>query len=60
MTSSEYRRLAVILGALTAMGPLAMDMYLPALPTIAREFSTDVANVQVSLTHQNPGSLTVP
>jgi DHA1 family bicyclomycin/chloramphenicol resistance-like MFS transporter len=32
------------------MGPLAMDMYLPALPTIAREFSTDVANVQVSLT----------
>ena len=50
MTSSEYRRLAVILGALTAMGPLAMDMYLPALPTIAREFSTDVANVQVSLT----------
>jgi DHA1 family bicyclomycin/chloramphenicol resistance-like MFS transporter len=50
VTSSEYRRLAVILGALTAMGPLAMDMYLPALPTIAREFSTDVANVQVSLT----------
>lgn len=50
MTSSEYRRLAVILGALTAMGPLAMDMYLPALPTIAREFGTDVANVQVSLT----------
>jgi DHA1 family bicyclomycin/chloramphenicol resistance-like MFS transporter len=50
VTSSEYRRLAVILGALTAMGPLAMDMYLPALPTIAREFSTDVASVQVSLT----------
>jgi DHA1 family bicyclomycin/chloramphenicol resistance-like MFS transporter len=50
VTSAEYRRLAVILGALTAMGPLAMDMYLPALPTIAREFSTDVANVQVSLT----------
>lgn len=50
MTSSENRRLAVILGALTAMGPLAMDMYLPALPTIAREFGTDVATVQVSLT----------
>ena len=30
-------RLAVILGALTAMGPLAIDMYLPALPAIARE-----------------------
>ncbi len=49
MTSSEYRRLAVILGALTAVGPLAIDMYLPALPTIAREFGVDVASVQVSL-----------
>jgi DHA1 family bicyclomycin/chloramphenicol resistance-like MFS transporter len=49
VTSSEYRRLAVILGALTAVGPLAIDMYLPALPTIAREFRVDVASVQVSL-----------
>ena len=49
MTSSEYRRLAVILGALTAIGPLAIDMYLPALPTIAREFSADAAAVQISL-----------
>jgi MFS transporter, DHA1 family, multidrug resistance protein len=46
---SDYRRLALILGALTAMGPLAIDMYLPALPTIAREFHTDSAAVQVSL-----------
>ena len=43
------RRLALILGALTAMGPLAIDMYLPALPTIARELGTDAASVQVSL-----------
>jgi len=49
VTSSEYRRLAVILGALTAIGPLAIDMYLPALPTIAREFSADAAAVQISL-----------
>jgi DHA1 family bicyclomycin/chloramphenicol resistance-like MFS transporter len=49
VTSSEYRRLAVILGALTAIGPLAIDMYLPALPTIAREFRADAASVQVSL-----------
>jgi DHA1 family bicyclomycin/chloramphenicol resistance-like MFS transporter len=49
VTSSEYRRLALILGALTAMGPLAIDMYLPALPTIAREFQADAAAVQVSL-----------
>jgi DHA1 family bicyclomycin/chloramphenicol resistance-like MFS transporter len=49
VTSSEYRRLAVILGALTAVGPLAIDMYLPALPTIAREFGVQVASVQASL-----------
>ena len=44
-----YFRLAVILGALTAMGPLAIDMYLPALPTIARDLHTSAASVQVSL-----------
>ena len=37
-THVHYYRLALILGALTAIGPLAIDMYLPALPTIAREF----------------------
>ncbi|HXH25709.1 MAG TPA: MFS transporter, partial [Vicinamibacterales bacterium] len=31
------------------MGPLAIDMYLPALPAIARELSTDAASVQASL-----------
>lgn len=41
--------LAVILGALTAMGPLAIDMYLPALPSIARDLQTTAAAVQVSL-----------
>jgi len=45
---SRYR-IAVILGALTAMGPLAIDMYLPALPTIARDLGASSAAVQVSL-----------
>jgi DHA1 family bicyclomycin/chloramphenicol resistance-like MFS transporter len=45
---SRYR-IAVILGALTAMGPLAIDMYLPALPTIARDLGASAAAVQVSL-----------
>jgi len=49
VTPALYRRLAIVLGALTAIGPLAIDMYLPALPTIAREFGADVAAVQVSL-----------
>jgi MFS transporter, DHA1 family, multidrug resistance protein len=42
-------RLTVILGALTAIGPLAIDMYLPALPAIARELGAPIAAVQVSL-----------
>lgn len=45
----SYYRLALVLGALTAIGPLAIDMYLPALPTIAREFSATAASVQASL-----------
>jgi DHA1 family bicyclomycin/chloramphenicol resistance-like MFS transporter len=45
----HYYRLALILGALTAIGPLAIDMYLPALPTIAREFGAAASVVQYSL-----------
>ena len=48
-THVHYYRLALILGALTAVGPLAIDMYLPALPSIAREFGTAVSVVQSSL-----------
>jgi MFS transporter, DHA1 family, multidrug resistance protein len=46
---AHRHRLAIILGALTAMGPLAIDMYLPALPGIARELGVPIAAVQVSL-----------
>ncbi len=46
---ADYNRLVVILGALTAMGPLAIDLYLPALPAIARDLATTPASVQVSL-----------
>lgn len=44
-----YYRLALILGAQTAMGPLAIDTYLPALPTITRQFGATPAAVQLSL-----------
>lgn len=42
-------RLLLILGALSAFGPLAIDFYLPAFPSMARDFSTDVEHVQLSL-----------
>lgn len=42
-------RFLLILGALSAFGPLAIDMYLPAFPALARAFATDVEQVQLSL-----------
>jgi DHA1 family bicyclomycin/chloramphenicol resistance-like MFS transporter len=44
------RRLLVILGALSAFGPLTTDVYLPGLPDIARSFETPVSGVQLTLT----------
>lgn len=41
--------LVVILGALTAISPFAIDMYLPALPMIAGDLGTTVARVSLSL-----------
>lgn len=41
--------LIVILGALTAFGPLSIDMYLPGLPAIARDLGAEPALVQLTL-----------
>ena len=41
--------LAVLVVALTALGPLSTDFYLPALPAIARALDTDSAGVQLTL-----------
>ncbi len=43
-------RLVLVLGALIALGPLTIDMYLPALPTIADDLGTTSAAVQLTLT----------
>jgi MFS transporter, DHA1 family, multidrug resistance protein len=42
-------RNAIVLGLLTAVGPFAIDMYLPALPAIARSLGADSHAVQASL-----------
>ena len=47
--TSGHRRLAILLGALTATGPLAIDMYLPAFPSIAAELRAEPAEVQRTL-----------
>jgi DHA1 family bicyclomycin/chloramphenicol resistance-like MFS transporter len=40
----------LILGGLTAFGPLSIDMYLPALPAIGRELGASESLIQLSLT----------
>lgn len=42
-------RLTLILGALSAFTPLAVDMYLPGLPALERAFRTDSGDVQRTL-----------
>ncbi|MEU4547821.1 multidrug effflux MFS transporter [Nonomuraea dietziae] len=42
--------LLLILGALSAIGPLSIDMYLPALPAITTEMLSAPAQVQLTLT----------
>lgn len=42
-------RLALILGALSAFTPLAVDMYLPGLPELERTLQTDSGGVQRTL-----------
>lgn len=43
-------RFAVILALLSMIGPFAIDMYLPAMPTIARDLGTTEAGVQATIT----------
>ncbi|WP_067507342.1 multidrug effflux MFS transporter [Actinoplanes sp. TFC3] len=50
MSSGARLRLVLVLGFLIALGPLTIDMYLPALPTITNELHTTAAAVQLTLT----------
>ncbi|MFC5428389.1 Bcr/CflA family multidrug efflux MFS transporter [Paraburkholderia denitrificans] len=43
-------RLILLLGALAACGPLATDMYLPSLPSIAQTFGVSAAAASATLT----------
>ncbi|TDD79842.1 Bcr/CflA family efflux MFS transporter [Actinomadura darangshiensis] len=42
--------LILVLGALTAMAPLSIDMYLPALPRMTSDLSTGAVQAQLTLT----------
>ncbi|MCZ4077643.1 multidrug effflux MFS transporter [Rhodococcus sp. H36-A4] len=43
-------RVILVLGALIALGPLTIDMYLPALPAIVDDLNSSSAAVQLTLT----------
>jgi DHA1 family bicyclomycin/chloramphenicol resistance-like MFS transporter len=49
MRVSTYARNAIVLGLLAAVGPFAIDMYLPALPTIAADLRASTAATQMTL-----------
>ena len=50
MTSSPFLKVALVLGLLSAIGPFAIDMYLPALPAIGSSLGAQIGAVQMSLT----------
>jgi MFS transporter, DHA1 family, multidrug resistance protein len=46
---ARFLKNAIVLGLVSAIGPFAIDMYLPALPSIGRSLHADPAAVQMSL-----------
>ncbi len=50
LTRGQRARYIVVLGALTALGPFTIDMYLPAFPALESDFGVDAAIVQLTLT----------
>lgn len=47
--TSGFLRIAIVLGLVSAIGPFAIDMYLPALPTIGADLQASDMAVQMSL-----------
>jgi MFS transporter, DHA1 family, multidrug resistance protein len=50
MPVSRYLKMALLLGLVSAIGPFAIDMYLPALPDIGESLGAQVGQVQLTLT----------
>ena len=49
-TGRAYLRLVLVLGALIALGPLTIDMYLPALPSLTADLHTTASGAQATIT----------
>jgi DHA1 family bicyclomycin/chloramphenicol resistance-like MFS transporter len=49
LSGGRFIRLVLLLGALTAFGPMSIDMYLPAFPQISRDLGISAGTVQLSV-----------
>ena len=45
----DSRALLILLAALVALGPLSIDMYLPAMPTMMAAFDTDIGAIHLTM-----------
>src|SRR4051812_8427412 len=50
LSAARRLRLVLVLGFLSALGPMTIDMSLPSLPTIAGDLHAGAAAVQLTLT----------
>ncbi|WP_022890315.1 multidrug effflux MFS transporter [Agromyces italicus] len=50
LTSRQRLVYVLVLGALTALGPFTVDLYLPAFPVLQEELGVSAAAVQITLT----------
>ena len=50
MNNKKFNPVIFILGAMAAIAPFSIDMYLPAFPAIAQDLQTDISHVTLSLT----------
>lgn len=49
-TGRRYVQLVLVLGALSAIGPLTVDTYLPALPRLSAQFGATDSQAQLTIT----------
>jgi DHA1 family bicyclomycin/chloramphenicol resistance-like MFS transporter len=47
--NAESPRLLLLLAAMVALGPLSVDMYLPAMPAMMQAFGTDISSMHLTL-----------
>lgn len=50
LSSWTNMELMIILGSLCAFAPLSTDMYLPSLPTLAKDFNAQTSDMQLTIT----------